>query len=571
MGGVDVVVEDLVKTYDTETRGKIKALDGFSMEVEAGTIHGILGRSGAGKSTLIRILRGAETFDEGVVRVGEVEVKADSSPEELSELRRITAIHPQRAFGLWPETAAENVMRKLYWKRHGVEELPPEDSPEYEELYDEALEYLRIVGLEHKADHYAPVLSGGEKQRLLLARQLAKEPEVLLLDEPAGMACPGTKQQLLDAVKSANEEKGITVVLVSHLPEVVNYLCDTATLIESGKDVLHADPPTVIDELKKGMEPPEPVPEPSGGPHLKVEDLRKRYALIRCGETLHVRDVNLEVLRGEILALVGPSGCGKTVLLRMMAGLEVPDDGRIALRVDDEWIDMTEPGYPRMEARRRIGIVHQEFGYVHHALVRDLLAGRLGVKSHRVVEEAKRRAEELGIGEKVLDVLYSLTDLPREEAEARLDKLGVDPSVLDELFPSFPSDEVEKFAESVFDEFGLPMDVLDMKFGELSGGQKVRVAIALELATNPEILLLDEPFGDLDPVTLRRVANALKRIVREKGITVVLVSHNVPFVKEISHRVALMDDGRILKVGDPEEVCEEFVRVSGAGYLEEEA
>ncbi len=571
MGGVDVVVEDLVKIYDTETRGKVKALDGFSMDVEVGTIHGVLGRSGAGKSTLIRILRGVETFDEGVVRMGGVEVTSDSSPEELSELRRITAIHPQRAFGLWPETAAENVMRKLYWKRHGVEELPPEDSPEYEELYDEALEYLRIVGLEHKADHYAPVLSGGEKQRLLLARQLAKEPKVLLLDEPAGMACPGTKQQLLDAVKSANEEKDITVVLVSHLPEVVNHLCDTATLIESGKDVLHADPSTVISELKKGMEPPESVPEPSGGPHLVVENLRKRYALIRCGETLHVRDVNLEVLRGEILALVGPSGCGKTVLLRMMAGLEVPDEGRIALRVDDEWIDMTEPGYPRMKARRRIGIVHQEFSYVHHALVRDLLAGRLGVKSQRVVEEAKRRAEELGIGEKVLDVLYSLTDLPREEAEAKLDKLGVDPSVLDELFPSFPSEEVEKFAESVFDEFGLPMDVLDMKFGELSGGQKVRVAIALELATDPEILLLDEPFGDLDPVTLRKVANALKRIVRERGITVVLVSHNVPFVKEISHRVALMDDGRILRVGDPERVCEEFVRVSGAGYLEGEA
>jgi methyl coenzyme M reductase system subunit A2 len=228
---------------------------------------------------------------------------------------------------------------------------------------------------------------------------------------------------------------------------------------------------------------------------------------------------------------------------------------------------MTDLGHGRMEARRRIGIVHQEFGYVHHATVRDLLAGRLGVKSSTVLEQARRRAEELGLGEEALDVLYALTDLPREEAEAKLKELDLSPDILDELFPKFPSDEVERFASPVFKEFDLPMEVLDMKFGELSGGQQVRVAIALELATEPEVLLLDEPFGDLDPVTLRSVANSIKRIVDREKIATVLVSHDVRFVEETANRVVLVDDGEIVTEGDPKEVCREFVERSEARFL----
>ncbi len=563
-----VVVEGLKKVYETETRGKVVALDGLDLEVEEGEIHGILGRSGAGKSTLIRILRGAERFDEGRVEICGIELTPDAPKSRFTEVRKVTAIHPQREFGLWPETAAENVMRKLYWKRSGVEELPPEDTSDYEELYEEALEYLRIVGLEHKADHYAPVLSGGEKQRLLLARQLAKDPEVLLLDEPAAMACPGTKQQLLDAIKRANEEKGLTVIVVSHLTEVIEYLCDSATLIEDGRDVLRGSPREAVERLTRGMPEPAPKPEPEDEVVLRVSDLEKRYQLLRCGETLHMRDVNLEVRRGEVLAVVGPSGAGKTVLLRMIAGVELPDDGDIEVLIDGDWVSMTDLGYGRMKARRRIGIVHQEFGYVHHATVRDLLAGRLGVKSASVLERARERAKELGISEKVLDVLYALTDLPREEAEARLEELDLSPEVLDELFPKLPAEEVEKFAKPVFKAFDLPMEVLDMKFGELSGGQKVRVAIALELATEPEILLLDEPFGDLDPVTLRSVTNSLKRFVKERGITTILVSHDVRFVEETATRAILLDDGKIVMEGEPEEVCREFVERSEARFLQ---
>ena len=87
--------------------------------------------------------------------------------------------------------------------------------------------YFEIVGLEHKVDHFAPVLSGGEKQRLIMARQLAKKPKVLLLDEPATMSCPKTKQDILNAIKNINQELGVTVIIVSHLPEVHLYLSDS--------------------------------------------------------------------------------------------------------------------------------------------------------------------------------------------------------------------------------------------------------------------------------------------------------------------------------------------------------
>ena len=88
--------------------------------------------------------------------------------------------------------------------------------------------------MKHKIDHFAPVLSGGEKQRLIMARQLAKKPKVLLLDEPATMSCPKTKQDILNAIKTINEELGVTVVIVSHLPEVHLYLSDRLILYGEG-------------------------------------------------------------------------------------------------------------------------------------------------------------------------------------------------------------------------------------------------------------------------------------------------------------------------------------------------
>ena len=115
----------------------------------------------------------------------------------------------------------------------------------------------------------------------------------------------------------------------------------------------------------------------------------------------------------------------------------------------------------------------------------------------------------------------------------------------------------------------LDISVLDKYPSELSGGEKVRVSLALVLASNPKILILDEPFGDIDPITLREVSNAIKRINAEFGTTILLVSHHVDFVREISHRAVLIDAGAVLADGDTKEVCDLFISRCDAAYLQE--
>jgi methyl coenzyme M reductase system, component A2 len=563
-----ISVKNVSKTFKMKDGGEIKALDDISIDASKGEILGIIGVSGSGKSTLLRILRGVESFDSGEIIVGDVDVKFDSNPYYFRKLREATAIHLQRSFGLWSETALQNVVRKLNGARYGDEALTDFNSA-YGEFEEEAREILKVVGLEEKADHFAPVLSGGEKQRLIMARQLAKKPDVLLLDEPATMSCPKTKQDILNAIKNINKELGVTVIVVSHLPEVHLYLSDRLVLMENGKVVDEGTPKAIIPKFITEMDAPESPRESGeiGDSVIKVSNINKKFVLLKGGNVLKIEDINFDVNEGEIISLIGQSGAGKTVLLRMMAGLERPDTGDVLFKMNDDWVDMQEPGITRMKVRRKLGFMHQEFSLVHHATIRDQIAGRLGVKGENVISNAKKVAKELDISEQVLDLLYQLTDLPETEAKVKLEKVGLTPDILGELFPSFPETEIQKYAQPVFEALDLPMEILDRRSYELSGGQKVRATLALILTSKPEVLILDEPFGDLDPITLRIVSNSLKRINKQFDTTILMVSHHVDFIEEVSTRAILMEEGELVMDGNPHKLSEEFIKRCKADYL----
>jgi methyl coenzyme M reductase system subunit A2 len=563
-----ITVENLSKTYKMENGEEIEALNDINLNVKQGEIVGIIGMSGSGKSTLLRILRGVEPFDSGKITLDDIEVSSDSTPYYFAKLKKSTAIHLQRSFGLWGETALQNVIRKLSGVKYGDESLQGTDDAQ-EEFGGQAKEILEIVGLGHKADHFAPVLSGGEKQRLIMARQLAKQPKVLLLDEPATMSCPKTRQEILDAIKNINEELGVTIVLVSHLPEVHGYLVDRLILMENGEITDEGSPEEIITQFRKPMEPAEPLagPENVGSPIIKVDDLNKRFFLLKGGNTLQIEDITFDVKKGEIVSLVGQSGAGKTVLLRMIAGLDAPDSGSVLFKLNGEWVNMQDLGLERMNVRRKMGFMHQEFALTHYATIKDQIASRLGVKDENVIAKARKKAEELGISDKILDILYQLTDLPETEAKVRLEKVGLNRDILNTLFPKFPDKEVKKYAEPVFEALDLPIDILDRRSYELSGGQKVRATLALVLTSNPEVLILDEPFGDLDPITLRTVSNSLKRINKKFNTTILMVSHHVDFIREVTTRALMIDDGKLVEEGDPQKLCDNFLKNCKADYL----
>lgn len=563
-----ITVNNLSKTYELSDGSKKIALDNLNIEVKEGEILGIIGMSGSGKSSLVRILRGVEKFDTGTINLDGTIVEADSENDAFNQLKKKTSIHLQRSFGLWPETVLTNVVRKLYGAKYGDETATILDAA-HKEFDEEAMEILKAVNLEHKYNHYALVLSGGEKQRLILARQMAKKPKVLLLDEPATMSCPKTKQDTLDAIKKINK-MGVTIVLVSHLPEVHRYLSDRLVLIEEGKNKKEGEVEDVLNFFLKDIDEIESFSDEKtifDDNLVKVRNVNKEFILMDGGKVLKMKDINFDIYRNEILTLMGPSGAGKTVLLRIVTGLDLADSGDVYFKLDNDYINMHEPSIERLEIRKKLGIMHQEFALAPKATIRDQIAAKLGVKEDSMVRKARAKAKKLGYSDEFLDLLYQLTDLPESEAKNRLEQIDMDPSILNDLFPSFPEKEAKKFAEPIFKALDLPMEILNRKSEELSGGQKVRSTLAIVLAAQPDYLFLDEPFGDLDPITLRIVTNSIKRINHEFGTTIVMISHHMDFIRELSTRAILMDHGEIVNDGEVNKLCDELIEISNARYL----
>ncbi|MCQ4153172.1 MAG: ATP-binding cassette domain-containing protein [Archaeoglobi archaeon] len=541
-----VQVRNLVKNYTLSSGKTLKALELDHLEVKRGELVGLLGKSGSGKTTLLRILRGAERFDEGEVVIDGIRLTPESTRGDFRSVMERTAIHLQRSFGLWSEKVVENVIRALAYPRLGEEVLPDWDEVLYEELHEEAMKLLEIVDLKHKAECWAEILSGGEKQRLILARQLAKKPSILLLDEFGTMTCPETRKKAIETIKRVNQELGMTVLFSSHMPEIHRELATRVVLLDRGKIVDEGDAEEMISKFLKELEPPIMKRRRIGGEVVRLENVRKRYYVVPGGQTLDMKNVSFSIRRGEIVGFIGRSGSGKTVLARLISGLELPDEGIVMLRPERKWVDFSKFGKKSVEVRRKIGVLHQEFALPFWAKVSELIAYKIRIKRESAVQEAMKRAEELGMSESLFDAIYRLTDLPKEEAEIRLRRLGLPYGIIKELFPE--SSEDLSAIYPLLERMNLPAEILERQSHELSGGEAVRLGIALASITKPKILILDEPFGDIDPVTLRKVANFLKEMNHRDRTTMIVVSHQHDLVKEIADRIFLVEDGRVQEV-----------------------
>lgn len=220
MGNVFELV-DVSKTYINEGK-EFEALKGVSLDIEEGEIFGIIGMSGAGKSTLVRTLNRLEDVSGGVVSFYGRDL-ATLKPKELREVRHKISMIFQGFNLLNQRTVISNVEQPL--KIAGVKKG---------ERRQKALEMLRVVGLEEKAYEYPARLSGGQKQRVAIARALSADPKVLLCDEATSALDPKITAEILDLLKKINEERKLTIVIITHEMSVVERICDRVAIIDDG-------------------------------------------------------------------------------------------------------------------------------------------------------------------------------------------------------------------------------------------------------------------------------------------------------------------------------------------------
>lgn len=228
-----ITVSDLRKVYQQDGKDVV-ALDGVSLEVPTGKIHGIVGHSGAGKSTLVRCLTLLDQPTSGTVAVNGKEL-TNVSPDELRNARRRIGMVFQHANLFDSRTTEQNVAYPL--------ELVGTPKAEIDAKVAELLE---LVGLSKFAKGYPSQLSGGQRQRVGIARALATDPDVLLCDEPTSALDPKTTDEILDLVKKLRDRLNITVLIITHEMHVVKQACDSVSLLEAGKIVEHGNIEQVI-------------------------------------------------------------------------------------------------------------------------------------------------------------------------------------------------------------------------------------------------------------------------------------------------------------------------------------
>ena len=227
---------------------------------------------------------------------------------------------------------------------------------------------------------------------------------------------------------------------------------------------------------------------------IEIRNINKSY-----GENKVLNDISLKVAKGEVVSIIGPSGSGKSTLLRSIADLETIDSGSILI----EGYDITEKSIDKKEKKKillKTGMVFQNFNLFPHMTVRNNIARTL-----KVVKKASAK-------------------------------------------------EADEITKQMLAKVGL-IDKIDNYPNELSGGQKQRAAIARAMALDPDIMLFDEPTSALDPELVKEVLDLIKKL-RDEKTTMLIVSHEMKFVKEISDKVIVMEKGKILEEGTSEKIFE---------------
>ena len=274
---------------------------------------------------------------------------------------------------------------------------------------------------------------------------------------------------------------------------------------------------------------------------ISIKGLYKAF-----GDNLVLKGIDLEVADKEVVVIIGPSGSGKSTLLRSINYLDMPSKGKIS--IDGKELSAADINLVRAE----VGMVFQRFNlFPHMTVLENIMLAPMKVK-HAVRAEAEKTARELlarvGLAEKA-DAYPDNLSGGQQQRVAIARALAMHPKVM-----KVSREEAEKDAHMLLEKVGLA-DKATAYPEQLSGGQQQRVAIARALAMKPRLMLFDEPTSALDPEMVKEVLDVMRSLAAE-GMTMVIVTHEMGFAREVGDRLLFVDDGRIIEQGVPKEVFE---------------
>ena len=455
------------------------ALRDASLAIEPGSIHALIGENGAGKSTLIKILTGVHRADHGTLTVGGRE-RVFHEPEDAIEAG-ISTVYQER--NLVPAfSVAENLFLHAPPRRAGF--------LDYDRLYKDAQVWLDRVGLDVSPQTRAGALSVAYGQLLEIARALAVQAKVLLLDEPTASITEREAAVLFGRLRELRDDGG-AVLFVSHKLEEVFALCDRMTVIRDGKTILDSVPTAEITQREvvtamvgraitfgsrmTGTPPPAGRP-----PRLALQGIATRFG--------H-KDVTLAIAPGEVVGLYGLVGAGRTELARAVMGLEPITEGTV-LR-DGVPVRIRDP----REAlhRHRIGYVSED------------RKGEGLILSHPI-----RHNVGITIWDRIGRSLGLVTPARERAAVAR-----------------------------TVDKMSVKLVTLDQPVGQLSGGNQQKISVSKWLASDVDVLIIDEPTIGVDVRTkedMYAVIEGLKALDK----AVLIISSDLPEIVRISDRILVM-------------------------------
>lgn len=499
-------VEQLSLSYRSGAAWK-EVVHQVSFQLNKGEMVALVGESGSGKTTtaqaIIGLLAENGRRDGGRILLNGEEISQWSS-KRLDSVRgaRISLVPQDPGNSLNPvKTIGEQVGEILRLHRLSAST----------ERKQQVIDLLTRVGLNHpeqRFNQYPHQLSGGMKQRVLIAIAVALEPDIIIADEPTSALDVTVQKRILDLLDQLRRESGTAVLFVTHDLALAAERADRVIVFRNGEIQEQGPTAEVIGSPKQAYTRQllaDALPRPRqrdqrnqrrfSAPAIQASDISKRFALGKTQQLQALNSVSFDVARGTTHAIVGESGSGKTTLARILLGFEQSDSGSVTL--DGIAVNGLQ-GESLRQLRRRIQFVYQNpFASLDP---RQTL--------FRIIEEP----------------LLNFDRLSRDERRQRV--------------------------EAVTLRVALPLDILSRSARELSGGQRQRVALARALILQPSILVLDEATSALDVTVQAQILALLQQLQAEQGLTYLFITHDLATVRQIADTLTVLKAGDVVESGD---------------------